>query len=148
VIKKVTKTTTKQLTILKRQATKDEKDLCKALRSMTNASIFELQSFRSSSKKSLRKSPQKPTIHILDAPHLSPLAASCIAPIISPISPSLLPSSSPSSSSISRSQRQRKASMRRTTKKTIEKFFGHEEMATPITSRVSRTRRVIKAPRR
>ncbi len=140
VAKEVAKTAAKRLTILKRQATKDENDLCKAFKSMANAGIFEVQSFRSSPLKSPRKSPQKPTIHILDAPHLPP--------IIPSIPPSLLSLLSPPPSSTSRTKRQRKALLRRTTKRTIEESSEHEEMATPIAPRVSRKGRVIKAPRR
>ncbi len=76
--KDIAKETAKRLTILRRQATKNKNDLCKAFRSLVDASIFELQSFRSSPKKSPRKSPQKTTIHVLDAPHLPPPTASCI----------------------------------------------------------------------
>jgi len=148
VAKKMTKKIAKQLTILRRQATKNENDLYKVFRNMIDASIFELQSFRFSSKKSSRKSSQKTTIYVLDASHLSPSIASCIDSIISFISSSLLPSLSPSSSPISKSKRQRKASLRKIAKRTIEESSKHEEMATPIKLRVNRTRQVIKSPRR
>jgi len=148
VAKEVAKETAKRLTILRRQATKDENDLCKAFRSLADAGISELQSFRSSPKKSPRKSPQKTTIHVLDAPHLRPPTASCITSSSPSWMPSPPPPPSPPPSPISKSKRQRKGPLRRTIKTTVEDSSEHEAMATPIEPRVSRTGRIIKPPRR
>ncbi len=55
-IKNIAKKTTKQLTILKKQTTKNKNNLCKIFRSLVDTNILEFQSFRSSSKKCFRKS--------------------------------------------------------------------------------------------
>jgi len=148
VTKEVAKETAKRLTILRRQATKDKNDLCKAFRSLADAGIFELQSFRSSSKKSSRKSPQKTTIHMLDASYLPSSTASCITSSSPSWMPSPPPPPLPPPLPISKSKRQRKAPLRRTIKTTVKKSSEHEAMATPSEPRVSRTGRIIKPPRR
>jgi hypothetical protein len=90
-VKETTKEATKMLTILKRQATKDLNDTCKAFRNLATISIFELESFQTSP----RKSSIKTNVNVLNGSHLpssqtSPIRA--FSPIASPLSSSVLSS--------------------------------------------------------